>query len=175
MPHHFKTRIMNSIVKMITSNGIVAAIYFLLTFFTSEFSFGAIQVRLAECLVLLCFFRRDYAIGVTLGCVLANLLSPLGPFDVLFGGLATLISCLLISILRNLFFASIIPSFINAFVVGAELYYLLESPFWYSVLTVFIGEFIAISIVGYIIFMIIGKKDYFLKAIRAERNFNFRW
>ncbi len=165
----------NSIVKTITYNALVAAIYFLLTFLTESFSFLGIQVRIAECLVLLCFFRRDYTFGVTLGCVLANLISPLGMWDVLFGGLATLCSCLLISLMKNLFLASLIPTIINAFVVGAELYFLLQLEFWVSVLGVALGELIAVSVIGYIIFMILGKKDYFLKAIRAERNFNFRW
>ena len=166
---------MDNIVKKITANSIVVAIYFILTFLTSSFSFLGIQVRIAECLILLCFFRRDYVIGVTLGCIFSNLLSPLGFYDVLFGSLATLVSGLLISFVKHLFLATLIPVIINGFVVGAELYFLMELPFFVNVGTVALGEFIAVSILGYIIIMIVGRKDQFLKLIGAERNFKFRW
>lgn len=166
---------MDNIVKKITANSIVVAIYFILTFLTSSFSFLGIQVRIAECLILLCFFRRDYVIGVTLGCIFSNLLSPLGFYDVLFGSLATLVSGLLISFMKHLFLATLIPVIINGFVVGAELYFLMELPFFVNVGTVALGEFIAVSILGYIIIMIVGRKDQFLKLIGAERNFKFRW
>lgn len=166
---------MDNIVKKITANSIVVAIYFILTFLTSSFSFLGIQVRIAECLILLCFFRRDYVIGVTLGCIFSNLLSPLGFYDVLFGSLATLVSGLLISFMKHLFLATLIPVIINGFVVGAELYFLMELPFFVNVGTVALGEFIAVSILGYIIVMIVGRKDQFLKLIGAERNFKFRW
>ncbi len=166
---------MDNIVKKITANSIVVTIYFILTFLTSSFSFLGIQVRIAECLILLCFFRRDYVIGVTLGCIFSNLLSPLGFYDVLFGSLATLVSGLLISFMKHLFLATLIPVIINGFVVGAELYFLMELPFFVNVGTVALGEFIAVSILGYIIVMIVGRKDQFLKLIGAERNFKFRW
>ncbi len=165
----------DSIVKTIAANGIVAAIYFLLTFFTSSFAFLGIQVRIAEALILLCFFRRDYTIGLTIGCAVANIISPLGAWDVLFGSLATLASCLLVSFMKKLLIASIIPVVINAFVVGAELNLLLQEPFWLNVGLVAIGEAIAVMIIGYVLFIILGKKSFFQKAIRAKRNFNFKW
>lgn len=165
----------NDIVRTITSNGLVAAIYFLLTFATSSFSFLGIQVRLAEILVLLCFFRRDYTFGVTLGCVIANLLSPIGMWDVLFGSLATLLSCLLISFSKHLFIASLFPVVINAFVVGAELYFLLAEPFWLNAGLVAAGEFLAVSLIGYLLFLMVGKKAYFQGVIRAKKNTEFKW
>lgn len=167
----------NEIVKRIASNGIVAALYFVLTVATSAFSYGAIQVRIAEALVLLCFFRRDYVIGVTLGCLLANLFStmPMPIFDMIFGTLATLISSLLISFMKKLFVATLFPVIANAFVVGAELYFMLQEPFWLSCLTVGIGELIAVSILGYTLFMIIGRQEGVLKVIGASRNLDYKW
>lgn len=165
----------DSIVKTIAANGIVAAIYFLLTFLTSSFSFMGMQIRIAEMLILLCFFRRDYTIGITIGCAFANIISPLGGWDVLFGTLATLLSCILVSFSKHLLIASIFPVIINAFVVGTELYILLQEPFWINVGLVAAGEAIAVIIIGYIFFILLGKKEFFRKAIRANRNFHFKW
>lgn len=165
----------NNVVRSITFNAIVAVIYFLLTFFTPSISFYGMQIRVAECLILLCFFRRDYIIGLTLGCIFANLASPIGAADVIFGSIATLASGLLISLMKNLFLSTLIPVIINGFVVGAELYFVLEEPFWINVGFVSIGELISVSIIGYIIFMICGKKPFFQNLIGANRNLDFKW
>ena len=167
----------NEVIKRIASNAIVAALYFVLTVATSAFSYGAIQVRIAEALVLLCFFRKDYIIGVTLGCLLANLFStmPMPILDMVFGTLATLISSVAIAFMRKLFIATIFPVLVNAFVVGAELYFMLQEPFWFSCLTVGIGEFIAVSVLGYTLFMILGRQEGVLKAIHAKQNLEFKW
>lgn len=165
----------NEVLRSILRNGVVASIYFLLTYLLSGISFLGIQFRIAEILVLLCFFRRDYIIGLTIGCIIANLISPLGFWDVLFGSLATLLSCLCISFSKHLFIATLFPVIFNGFIVGAELYYLLDLPFWINVGYVALGEAVVISIVGYIIFMIIGKRESFHRLIGATRNFNFKW
>ena len=167
----------NEVIKRIASNAIVAALYFVLTVATSAFSYGAIQVRIAEALVLLCFFRKDYIIGVTLGCLLANLFStmPMPILDMVFGTLATLISSVAIAFMKKLFIATLFPVIANAFVVGAELYFMLQEPFWMSCLTVGIGEFIAVSVLGYTLFMILGRQEDVLKAIHAKQNLEFKW
>lgn len=165
----------NDVVRSILRNGVVASVYFLLTYLLSAISFLGIQFRVAEILVLLCFFRRDYAIGLTIGCVIANLISPMGAWDVLFGSIATLLSCLAISFCKHLFIATLFPVAFNAFIVGAELYFILELPFWINTLYVAIGEFVVISVAGYIIFMIIGKRESFQRLIGAKKNFNFKW
>lgn len=167
----------NKVIRSITTNGIVAALYFILTLISTPFSFGLIQIRIAELLILLCFFRRDYVVGVTIGCVLSNLMSPLGMWDVLFGTLATLVSGLLVSFMRHLLIAGLIPVVINGFAVGAELYFLSEQApmFWVAVGAVALGELIAVIGLGYSLFMIIGKRAKFQEVIGAERNLTFRW
>ena len=167
----------NDVIKRIASNAIVAALYFVITVVTAPFSYGMIQVRIAEALVLLCFFRKDYTIGVTLGCFLANLFStmPNPILDMIFGTLATLISCLAISFMKHLLIATIFPVIANAFVVGAELYFMLQEPFWLSCLFVGIGELIAVTVLGYTLFMIIGRQEGILKAIHAKQNLEFKW
>jgi uncharacterized membrane protein len=86
----------NAVYKIV-SNAVVAAIYFVVTYLSTPIAFGQIQVRIAEALILLCFFRKDFWIGLTFGCLLSNCTSPLGWPDILFGTAATLISSLLVA------------------------------------------------------------------------------
>lgn len=162
-------------IRMICDNAIIAAIYVALTFASYPISFLGIQIRFAEALILLCFFRRDFVVGLTIGCFLVNAVSPIAGWDMLFGTLATLLSVVLISFMNKLFIATLIPVIINGFVVGAELYFVLEQPFWINVGFVALGEFVAVSIIGYILFMILGRNKQFLKLILADKNLELKW
>ena len=77
----------------------------------SRFSYGAVQVRVAEALCLLPVFGAEYIVGVVLGCFLANLLGST-IVDVIFGTLATLLACVVTYKLRNVRFKglAIVPS-----------------------------------------------------------------
>ena len=72
---------------------VIAAVYVVLCLALAPFSYGAVQVRIAEALCLLPVFGAEYIVGVTLGCFLANLLGST-VIDVVFGSLATLLACL---------------------------------------------------------------------------------
>ncbi len=165
-----------SLIHRIASNGIVAAIYVVLTVVSTPFAYGDIQIRVAEAMVLLCFFRRDFVIGVTLGCLLANVNSTLGPWDILIGTSATLISSLAIAFASpKLLIAVIYPVIANGFIVAFELNWLLQLPFWWCVRTVSIGELIAVSL-GYAFFMIMRYRNKpFFAAIHVNRHLDFTW
>lgn len=162
----------------IAQNGIVGAIYFLLCLLLNGISYGPMQIRFAELLCLLCFFRSDFIIGVTVGCFLANLGSSLGWPDIIVGTLATLLSCVLIAYAsKRLLLACLYPIAINAFVVGAELCWLLELPwstYWYQAGLVCAGEAIAIG-VGYAFFMATKNNKAFFKAISPTRHYPFKY
>lgn len=57
-----------SLTKKVIRISLVAALYVALTLALSWISYGEIQFRIAEILVLLCFFRKDYAISMIIGC-----------------------------------------------------------------------------------------------------------
>ena len=82
-------------VRMIAANRIIAALYVVLTLITQPIAYSYMQFRLSEFLNLLVFFNPLYTIGVTIGCLLANLMSTVGPLDILMGTGATIVSCLL--------------------------------------------------------------------------------
>ena len=166
----------NQIVRRLTSNAIVAALYFVLTWASTPIAFLGVQVRISEFLLLLCFFNKDYIAGVTIGTLLANLMSPMLPWDLIFGTLATLIAAVGIAFFpRYLLPAAFIPAVVNGFIVAAELHIILEDPFWINVGFVAAGEVIAVVGLGYSLMMILRRIPRFMELIGANQNLDFKW
>ena len=78
--------------KKLVTTALVAAIYATLTLVLSAISYGPIQFRISEIMVLLPFIRKDYIWGLTIGCFLANIIGPYGVPDIIFGTTATFLS-----------------------------------------------------------------------------------
>ena len=116
-------------IRFIVNNGIVAALYVVLTLPFAQFAYGPIQVRLAEVLTVLPTFTLGMVPGVTLGCFLANLFNPgnLGPIDIIFGSLATLIAGFLSYYIGkiNPYLGIIPPILANGLIVGGYLPFLI--------------------------------------------------
>ena len=141
----------------------IAAVYVVLCLVLAPFSYGAVQVRVAEALCLLPVFGAEYIVGVTLGCFLANLFGST-ILDVIFGTLATLLACLVTYRLRNVRIkglaipASLPPVLFNAVIVGIEItvfftdFTAMSAPVWLLCLTngisVGIGEIISCTVLG---------------------------
>ena len=125
-------------------------------------------------MIILAFFNRKYSFGLVIGCVLANLASPLGFYDALFGTCATLLAVLALCFIPYLAIDLVLAVAFNAFIVGAELYFILGEGFWISVGLVAAGE-AAVLAVGYILFLIFKKRPNFLKAIKANRNLDYKF
>lgn len=154
-------------VRKITDNALVAALYYIFTIVLGGLAFNNIQFRIAEILIFLVFFRKDFVIGITLGCLFANLHSPLAPWDPIFGTLATFISAMLVAYSRKLFMGIIYPTIINAVIVGFMLYFVLELPLLATIGLVALEEFVVL-LLGFTIFSVLGKKPGFLNLILAE-------
>lgn len=148
----------------------VAAFYVVMTVVFSPISFGAIQFRLSEMLVLLCFYKKDYCYSLVLGCALANLFSPMGIYDVIFGTLATVFSVICIYRSKNLLLASLFPT-LSCIIVGLELHWVLDLPLFMTSLTVMLGEFVVVTIFGYPLFKEFEKSTIFEVMIRKDRKF----
>lgn len=159
-------------INTIVDNAIIIALYVTLSLITYPISFGPIQFRFAEILVLLCFFRKDYCIGLVLGCAIVNIAS-FSPFDILFGSLATLLSCLVLMFSKQLIVGILAPIIFNSFIVGLELNIILGEPLWFTIGTIAIGE-AAVMILGYIFFMLMKKRPKFLTFIKANQNLDFK-
>ena len=150
----------NLSVRRLVRCAVIAAVYVVVCLVLAPFSYGAVQVRVAEALCLLPVFGAEYIVGVTLGCFLANLLGST-VVDVVFGTLATLLACLVTYKLRDIRVkglavpASLPPVVFNMIIVGA-----FEITFFFSdgaptamlavfnAVTVGIGELISCTVLG---------------------------
>ena len=168
----------NEVIRTITRNAIVAAIYVVLTVSTTPISYGMIQIRVSEFLMLLCFFRKDYIVGLTLGCFIANIFSPFA-IDMLIGTAATFVACLLIcyASFKNLLLATLYPVLANAIIVGGIELALIEEfgSFWICTGWVALGEIVAVLFVGYPLFMILWREQRLLTVFGANRNLEPKW
>lgn len=137
--------------KRIVKIAVVAAIYAVLTIVLAPISYGHIQFRISEFMVLLPFINPSYIWGLTLGCFIANLYSPLGIIDLVFGTLATFLSCYFVSRSKKLEYAVLYPAVFNGVIVGLELYYIIKVPALLTILYVFLGELAVVALLGYTI------------------------
>lgn len=146
--------------KKIAQVGIIAAVYAVLTMVLAPISYGNIQFRISEVMTLLAFFNPVFIPGLTLGTFIANLMSPLGVIDIIFGTMATFISVFMMSKMKNIFIASLWPVIVNGVVIGLELNYLFQLPLWLTMFQVAFGEFVVVTIIGVPLFkkFFIGKE-----------------
>ncbi len=155
----------NLSVHRLVKLAVVAAIYVALTVALSSLSYGNIQFRIAEALMLLCFYRKDYGISLTLGCLIANIFSTVGLVDMVFGTAATVLAVICMIHSPNIYVASIFPVIFNGIIVGFELYWFSGLPFWLSAIEVAAGEFVCICILGVVLFKILEKNQRFMKLL----------
>lgn len=149
----------SNIMSLVTA-AMIAALYVVLSFVSNMFGLasGAIQIRISEALTILPYFTAAAIPGVTIGCILFNLLSGAALLDVIFGGLASLIGAISSWFLGKAakkvswtkFLVPVPPILANAFIVPWVLKtaYGLADAYWYLVLTVGIGEIISCGILG---------------------------
>ena len=141
----------------LTRAALIAALYVALTYVSAAFSLssGAIQFRLSEMLCILPIFMPEAVVGLTLGCLLANLLTGCVLWDIIFGAVATFIGAIGARLLRKLpeklkFIATVPTVFANAIIVPFVLMYAYGAPgsYFYFALTVGIGEVVCASVLG---------------------------
>ena len=155
----------------VTQAGLIAALYTVLTLFIGAFGLanGAIQFRLSEALCVLPFFTPAAIPGLTVGCLLSNLLMGCLWQDVLFGTLATLLGALGAYWLRRVPWLVPLPTVIsNTVIVPLVLAYAyrFEQGLPYLMLTVGIGEVLSAYLCGLVLLLTV--KPYGHKIFRLR-------
>lgn len=153
--------------KMLAYTALVAAAYAVMTLAVAPLSFGAVQLRVSEILVLLAFLDKRYAPGLILGCFIANCFSPLGMVDAVFGTACTAAALFGITHSKTLFGASLWPVFCNAF-LGVEYYFLQNAPLILTAGSIAVGEFLAVSCLGYVVFRQVMKNGTLVRQLRFD-------
>ncbi|WFR57329.1 QueT transporter family protein [Anaerocolumna sp. AGMB13025] len=144
----------------ITQAALIAAIYVVLVIIFKPISFTYIQVRIAEALTILPYFTPAGIPGVTIGCLLANVVSGSDMLDIIFGTLATLVGAIGSYVLRkHKFLIPLPPILANSIVVPWILRYAYAVPLSipFMMLTVGIGEVISCGIIGLILLFVLNR------------------
>lgn len=155
----------NASIRFLVRSAMIAAVYVALTLVSAMLgmSSGAIQVRLSEALCVLPVFTSAAIPGVTIGCFIANLLTGGTIWDLTIGVLATLIGAVIAGLLKRWKYLASIPTILsNAFLIPWVLIlagFIPDSAasYWFTALTVGIGEAIACGGIGTVLIRYLDK------------------
>lgn len=156
--------------KQLATAGIIAAIYAVLSLFSSVFgiAYGPVQCRFSEALTVLPFFLPEAIPGLFIGCIVSNLMSTVGPLDLIFGSLATLLAALWTRRMPNKYLAPLPPVICNAVIIGAMIAWYevgFTDAFWgmfaFNAFTVGIGEAIACYVLGLLLLRALSRLPAF--------------
>lgn len=158
--------------KKLATLSCVAAIYAVTTIAFAFMSYQQIQFRLSEALCVLPFFFPEYTISLTIGCLLSNIISGMGVYDMVFGSLATLLAGLCTAWVgtsyrkrkdklkvHEILTAPLFPVIFNSVIIGLMITVIFEGasfPFdaaekgllAANMLSVGLGEFVCVYLMG---------------------------
>ena len=170
--------------RKITFTAVVAALYASLTLVGVSVAYGPIQFRFAEVLCILPFFFPFSTLGLFLGCLIANLLSPYGLLDIVAGSMASLIAAMLTMQIGKMnrdslsakALACFPPVIVNAVVIGAVIAWSTMargSEFWLSFavfgMQVGLGQFVVLYCIGLPLMVYLPKTRFFAYLSSLER------
>ena len=153
--------------RQLATAGIIAAVYTVMSMCASVFgiAYGPIQCRFSEALTVLPFFLPEAIPGLFIGCLVTNLMSTVGPLDIIFGSLATLAGALGTHYVGRKIPAlgPVFPILANIIVVPPVLMYVYGVPdgYWFLVVTVGIGEVISCGVLGWLLYKVLKKRKIF--------------
>jgi len=118
----------------LVTGALVAALYAGLTYASAalNLAYGPVQFRLSEALTLLPVLTPAAIPGLTIGCLLGNIGSPLGIVDIFCGTFATFTASVITRSLRSIrvkripVLSALAPVVINGLVIGLEITFLMS-------------------------------------------------
>lgn len=158
----------------LTQAAMIAAVYVVLTYVFSAFSFGQVQIRIAEALTILPVFTPAAVPGLFIGCLIGNITGGAVLPDIIFGSLATLAGAIGTRLLRkkNPIVCTLPPILSNVIVVPLVLRfaYGVLLPIPVMMLTVGIGEVIGCGVLGVGLYTVLKKyKETIFLSSRFEK------
>lgn len=156
-------------VRYITLGATIAALYVVLTLISAAFglSSGAIQLRISEALCVLVAFTPAAIPGLTIGCLISNLIASANILDIIFGTLATFLGALGGYYLRKKKWLITLPTLLsNVIIVPLVIVYgfgVKDMALPIVALTVGIGEFLSATVLGTGLLLILQKYNFKIK------------
>ena len=132
------------------------------------------QIRVADALLpLSMIFGPPVALGLGIGCSIANYLGGYGAIDIIFGSIANFVACMLAWLIgkgsvKRRFLGCLVETITVTIIVGGYLSFILGIPPEISILGLFIGSFISINMLGFILLETLYRR-YVGKHIRSFR------
>ncbi len=140
-------------IKTLATSGVIAALYVAVSLLIAPLAFSNIQFRISEIFNHLIVFDKKYFFGIVLGVFVANLFSPLGVIDLVFGVgmsaislIVTILSAKFIKGQVNRMIVNTIVFAIFSFLIAIELNIVFKLPFLMGWVTVALGEIVVMSI-----------------------------
>ena len=154
--------------KRICRAAVIAALYATLSITLAPISSGEFQCRISEALTVLPLFFPEAIAGLTIGCLLTNLLVGNGILDVVLGTLATLLAAITTFVigrtvkknLPRLILGEIPPILYNAFLVPITFSLTaeeLKDGYLFYALWVGLGQLAAVGIAGSILYFAVDR------------------
>ena len=139
---------------------VYAALYAVLTLAPglNAFAYGEVQFRVAEVLMVFACFDPAAVVGLTVGTAIGNLGSPMMPVDVVAGAALTLLAAVIMHVIGPRVAALAVPVVVNAFGVAAMLAFILQLPYWASVVWVGIGEAVVLFTLGLALLLVVRRR-----------------
>ena len=156
-------------MRYITLSATIAALYVVLTLISAAFglSSGAIQLRISEALCVLVAFTPAAIPGLTIGCLISNLIASANILDIVFGTLATFLGALGGYYLRKKKWLITLPTLLsNVIIVPLVIVYgfgVKDMALPLVALTVGIGEFLSATVLGTGLLLILQKYNFKIK------------
>lgn len=151
-------------VKLIVINAMIAGVYTAFTLAISPIAYSEIQFRLSEIMVFIAFYNKKYIPGLIIGCIIANMFSPMGLLDVVFGTISTVIVCFAMYLIKNKYLAAFAGAIITGLIIGGELWYAYQIPYLINAIYVAIGELIVL-VIGALAFKILEHNEHFISIL----------
>lgn len=157
----------NFTVKDLIINALVGALYVALIFLFAELSFGEIQFRIAEVLLIFLFINRKLSLGIILGTFISNLLlSPIA-LDMIFGTFATILSIMgLLLFIKRPAIALLFPVLVNGIIIGISLKIQFDTPLIASMIYVSIGQAAVLYLIGLPLYHYLKKRDDLVELLK---------
>lgn len=153
-------------VRFVTLSALFAALYVVLTLISAMFglSSGAVQIRISEALCALTYFTPAAVPGLSVGCLISNLLTGANPLDVIFGTLATLIGAIGGRMLKKRKWLVTLPTVLaNTLIIPLVIVYgfgVKDVALPIVALGVFVGEFISATLLGTGLLTVLKKYNF---------------
>lgn len=150
--------------KDLVFQALLAGLYVVLTIPFEPISFGPIQFRVSEILMVLIIINPKHAVGIILGCFVANFYSDM-PWDILIGTFATALAAGAMIKTKNENVALVWPAVMNGIIIAAELKYFLGFPYFASMISIFLSELVIVFLPGKLLLPKIRKNKRLLEIL----------